>query len=249
MLRYEYKYLVPNALHDELRKRINPFVEEDRFAHIRPQHQYTVRSIYFDTSTYRNYHEKVDGIERRKKIRIRGYDFSTRDENRVFLEIKRKYGAFIIKNRAPARWSDLEELLTNRDIDSHIQTGPGFENAKTDARQFFYHVISAAMRPVILVTYEREAFYVTFDRQIRITFDKNIRFRLTKTMDPLFEEQALLPLITDHFVLELKFHEGLPEWMLDILTDFGLQRRSFSKYTLSLERALKPQKQRIKRKS
>lgn len=236
MLRYEFKYLVPFSGIDALRRRIKPFVQEDKFAGRRAEHQYTVRSIYYENTGYRSYDEKLAGIERRIKVRIRGYN-QPEPGSTVFLELKRKYGPFIRKNRAPVPWSELPALLRDRDVERHVRVRRAFEQGKEDARQFFYQVIAKGMSPAILIAYEREAFFATFDRRIRLTFDKHIRFRRTQDPGILFEEKSLDPLFRRHFVFEVKFYDSLPEWLVDVITEFSLQRQAISKYTLSLERA------------
>ena len=170
MFRYEFKYLVPVSRIDTLRRRIVPFVQEDTFAGRRADHQYVVRSIYYETTGYRSYVEKLAGIERRVKVRIRGYN-RPEPESSVFLELKRKHGPFIRKNRAPVLWSELPDLLRDRDVERHVRVRRAFELGKEDARQFFYQVIGKGMSPAILIAYEREAYFATFDRRIRLTFD------------------------------------------------------------------------------
>ncbi|HNW59160.1 MAG TPA: polyphosphate polymerase domain-containing protein [bacterium] len=236
MLRYEFKYLIPCRRIDALRRRLMPFVQEDKFARRMADHQYTVRSVYYENRTFRCYHDKLAGVERRFKLRIRGYN-QPLPGSYVFLEVKRKNGVFIGKNRAPVPWQELPLLLSDHDIERHILEKRGFEEGRNDARQFFYHLVAHAMQPAILIVYEREAFFATFDRRIRLTFDKNIRFRPAATADLLFEEHKLAPLHRDHFVFELKFHDSLPEWLMDIVSEFALQRMAISKYTLSLDKA------------
>jgi hypothetical protein len=236
MLRYEYKYLLPMNRIDGLRRRLLPFVRIDNFARFHADHQYTVRSIYYESPDFSCYHEKLAGIERRLKVRIRGYN-QARPENLVFLELKRKYGPFIGKNRAPVAWSELLMLLSDYDIERHIRTRRSFEEGKQDAHRFFHNVIARGMRPAILIVYEREAFFTTFDHRVRLTFDKNIRFRSVQDPCVLFSDQSLKPLFRNHFVFELKFFDSLPEWLADVVAEFQMQRTSVSKYVLSFERA------------
>ncbi|MEM8909775.1 MAG: VTC domain-containing protein, partial [Bacteroidota bacterium] len=73
MLRYEYKYYVPNEQLDVLRNMIHPFVQLDQFAASRKRKEYTVRSIYFETPDFECYRTKVAGLKHRNKVRLRGY--------------------------------------------------------------------------------------------------------------------------------------------------------------------------------
>lgn len=100
MLRFERKYRVPYEQLQELRNQILPFVRPDYFAsNVSGIPEYTVRSIYFDTIKLNAIHEKVDGLESRRKLRIRSYDKPS-PSSLVFLEIKKKIGEKIGKNRS-----------------------------------------------------------------------------------------------------------------------------------------------------
>lgn len=39
----------------------------------------------------------------------------------------------------------------------------------------------------------------------------------------------------NNFVLEIKFDNGYPKWMQEIVQEFNLQRRSVSKYTICID--------------
>jgi hypothetical protein len=231
MLRYEYKYLVPNALLSSLRLRLLPFVKEDRYAQEQIAHQYTVRSLYYDSGQHDFYHDKVDGVTARKKVRIRGYNL-IRDDDLVYLEIKRKYGVFIDKQRIPVAGRNLAALLATRDIERYVRSLPNFDHAQEEARQFFYQLYAHRLQPQLVIVYDREAYFGRFDQRLRLTFDKGVRFCSGPTVEALFSDRPLTMALTDHFVLEIKFHSGLPEWIRTLVTEFQLQRIAVSKYTL-----------------
>ena len=186
--RLEYKYLVPNFLVDAIRADMRPYVEIDQFAEKQETKEYTVRSIYYDTSRFDCYKEKIEGLKVRKKIRIRGYD--TPDNNSiVFLEIKRKYCNFIDKNRAPLLWNQLDEFLLYRNLDKHIISFSGNGKEKSDAQRFLFHYYSYSLQPTVKVIYDREAFFGKFNPSLRFTFDKNLRSTLFPSLDMLYKEE------------------------------------------------------------
>ncbi|MBN2356091.1 polyphosphate polymerase domain-containing protein [candidate division KSB1 bacterium] len=233
MLRNEYKYLLPLSKLDALRRAVMPFVDMDRYAANRAEHQYTVRSIYFDRPDLPFYHEKIEGIERRKKIRIRGYN-QLNHPSRVYLEIKRKYNVLTEKQRAPVYFHNLARLLDSKDIHKYVLDRPGIDGALENAQRFFYNVTALYPRPVVLVVYHREAFYSKFNRQLRLTIDKHIHRRLTPGLD-LFSDHQLEPVLQGYFVFEIKFYRGLPYWLSALIREFNLRRQPVSKYTTSLE--------------
>ena len=154
MEKFEYKYRVPSELLPELRARMQPFVEFDSYMNMGGPSGYTVRSIYFDTPKFDYFHEKVDGIKMRKKIRIRGYN-EYNPENIIFLEIKRKNERTISKNRAPLNYQYLSKLLKTGNVEKYILTDNGFKNALEDSKKFLFHIHRYMLHPIVLVMYER----------------------------------------------------------------------------------------------
>jgi len=240
-MRLEYKYSVPNELLPKLRAMITPFVEVDQFAEQRGPEGYTVRSIYFDTLSLDFYHEKSAGLKTRKKIRIRGYNERGR-RNVVFLEIKRKRGDTVAKNRAPVLYGRIGDMLTSGDVEQYILTNQGFPNALQDARRFLFHLYGIPLRPTVLIIYEREAYHSKFNSFLRITLDKNIRSSVYPSIDTLFSEDSILHSIHGYFVLEVKFCGGLPSWLTPVIGALELTRKSISKYAICLDTHDTPQR-------
>jgi hypothetical protein len=232
-MRLEYKYLVHSTKLDALRKALEPYVTLDM--QYNDVHEYTVRSIYFDTSKLKYYHEKIDGINIRKKLRIRGYNLQD-SESVIFLEIKRKHENYINKNRSALKYYHLEDLIRTKDIDSYVLTENGFSNSLDDAEKFLHHIYKRTLKPVVLVVYEREAFYSKFDSRLRLTFDKDLRYSLFPSMDTLYSDDNLQPSMPAKFIFEVKFGHGFPKWLSNILTEFKLSRMAISKYTICLEK-------------
>jgi len=233
-MRLEYKFLVSNDDLPRLRKKMRPFLDVDPFAKDKEGNQYTVRSIYYDTSAYDFYHEKMDGIKIRKKLRIRSYN-RTEKNNVVFLEIKNKYDNFIGKNRSPLEYEDLVGLLKSKQLEPYILTNNGYANSVEDAEKFLHHFYKNDLKPTVLVVYDREAYFSKFDPSLRITYDKNIRYLEDPSLDLLYEDSNLEYAIPNHFVLEIKFANGYPKWLQDIVMEFNLTRRSVSKYTICID--------------
>jgi hypothetical protein len=232
IVRLEYKYLVPSELLPKLRAMVGPFVEAD--AHNRDSEGYTVRSIYFDTATFGCYHDKVAGLDVRKKIRIRGYDECS-EGSIVFVETKRKYGERVVKKRAPVAYDHVGDLFVSGDVERYVLRHEEFPDAFEDARRFFFHVHRRSLRPVILAIYEREAYYSKLG-VLRITFDKNLRSSIYPSIDALFNEDSVLYSIPGHFILELKLHGGLPPWLKSIVGALDLKRQALSKYGICVDR-------------
>ncbi len=235
MGRKEYKYLVPRRLVNELRNEMKPYIRLDKYSENRKDKQYTVRSVYYDTKTFACYEEKIEGFKTKKKFRIRGYN-SGEKNSIVFLEIKRKYEDFISKNRAPLKWSQAKALFSNNGFNTQ---GIPFEKdskEEANAKRFLYNYHRKKLFPIVLVIYDREAFYSKFDQSLRMTFDKNIRSLLYPSLDLLYINEDIKYAMPHNFIFEVKFHRNcLPSWIKSIIIRYKLQRLALSKYTICID--------------
>lgn len=226
-MRYEFKYLVSNSQLNEMRDALIPYLDYDKFAIIRPDKEYTVRSVYFDSLRMEAYFEKLDGYKIRKKLRIRSYN-ELQNDSVAFLEIKRKDEQLVSKNRALFLFRDLEDLLETGDVENYILKRDC--DSIGDANRFLFHMNKSLLKPLVVVTYEREAFLSKFDSDIRITFDKNIRTSVFRTYNDLFDESRMKLVIKDKYVLEVKFNKRFSPILQNVISRFNLTRTAVSKY-------------------
>jgi len=233
-MRLEYKYLIPASGFEKIRSEMLPYLKLDEYADRKDKKEYTVRSIYFDNPRWQYYIDKIEGLKDRKKLRVRGYNDSF-GESLIFLEIKRKNQGFISKNRSPLLYGDLPKILETGNSKEYIFNSVSNSRSLNDAEKFLYYYTNDHLSPTILITYEREPFYYKFDKNLRITFDKNLRFLSFPEYDDLFEEEDLQKALKNYVILEIKFTCSFPSWMQNILTRYDLQRRPISKYTICID--------------
>ncbi len=228
--RLEYKYLVPEKLLPKIRSVVLNYMNYDPYAEIRPHKDYTVRSIYLDTSDLQCYREKYEGYKIRNKYRVRVYN-EWREDSSAFLEIKRKNENFISKDRAKLYLKDLQSLFLSKNVDEYLVIKEDGKSDCLEAKKFLYHYYSKQLKPTTLVVYEREAFVGKFGFDLRVTFDKNLRGSVYPGFNDIFNEQNLKHAFPNYFILEVKFHQTLPAWIPQLINSNGLQRISVSKYT------------------
>lgn len=233
-VRKEYKYLVRKDQLDNFRARLMPFVEVDKYAAERENHEYKVRSIYFDTGRMDYYTEKSAGVMVRKKFRIRGYDDTAKDST-LFLEVKHKNNEIVWKNRAPVKFNNLHGLLTTGELEDLVENSAKFPHARDDASIFLFHLHRQYLVPVVLIVYDREPYISKFNSDLRITLDKNIRSKVCSDIDGLFSNHKESYSLKNYFVLEIKFNFGFPLWLNQIIRDFGLVRQAVSKYSCCVD--------------
>jgi len=236
MLRYEKKYLVPYSFLHRLRERIQPFVKDDKYGANKDTSypQYTVRSIYLDTQNLDCHSEKIEGVELRKKFRIRTYNNFSPDNIAIF-EIKRKIENRIQKYKAISKYKHVNKIMETCDIVKYFDNERN-NNCLEDAQKFFFHVKKNNLNPTVLVTYEREAYQGVHDPGVRLTFDKNIRSIIYPHFKELYREEGLKHLFPGHFILEVKyFTDEMPSWAKSLLQEFRLRNDALSKYTIGYD--------------
>ena len=80
--RHEWKHVISYTDMLVLRQRLKAIMRVDRNA---VDGKYFIRSLYFDTPTDTDLREKLDGVSRREKFRIRYYNHNTSVPTHSFL--------------------------------------------------------------------------------------------------------------------------------------------------------------------
>ncbi len=218
--RHEYKFLISAADARLLKLRLKGIMRPD--PHAGPTGQYTIRSLYFDDFAHSAYFEKMDGIEKRSKYRIRIYNSGT---DVIKLEKKEKIGNL---TRKTAQTITLEQarLLQSPELPDEIpQEGL--------LAELYGRIRGQGFRPMVLVDYDRTPF-VCADGNTRITIDENVRTR-PHCADLLASDKAMLPVLEKgQVILEVKFDEFLPGYLADALTDIPKAALAISKFALCM---------------
>ena len=124
---------------------------------------YPVLSLYYDGSSLPLYFEKLTGIERRMKVRLRTYGWRFDPAAVWFLEAKHKDGPAIAKRRLPIDDACIDPLRP----ETWDALGP-------DAAPFLHARESLRLEPTAQVWYQREVL-VSPALDLRITFDSPVR--------------------------------------------------------------------------
>lgn len=183
---------------------------------------YLVRSLYFDSLWNSDWEEKEEGLEHRKKVRLRVY--SPADAT-AKLELKEKDGV----------WQRKQSLALPRDAAKRLirgDYGPLAQLEQPPAQQLYRLMAQELYRPVCLVEYRRYAFEVPAN-DIRITFDRQLT--AGEGAPELFgEEPSLYPVgAPDDVTMEVKFNRFLFSYIRDLLDGVEKVPVSYSKYAMS----------------
>lgn len=219
-MRHELKYILTPIQYELLRNKIKWVLQPD--VNASEDGNYFIRSIYFDSPDRSALKEKLSGIHKRKKYRIRFYNG---DSTYCRLECKEKTGSRIQKTSCKLTGQQVAELLGLQDK----CTDECEEELLTQMRML---MAGEGYEPVVTVDYVREA-YVHPLSDLRITFDKELAWGPVE--DCLEHERYLANIYGDHVILEVKYNEYLPEHISAILSSVGPVQTAASKYVACVE--------------
>lgn len=231
--RYEYKYMVGEAVALGVRAFVSSYLELDEFSASRPSFSYPVHSLYLDSPDLFLYQNTINGDRNRFKLRLRFYDENA--DRPVFFEIKRRVNNTIQKERAAVRRDAVEFLLAGHRPEAGCLVRDTPE-ARHALESFTGLVHRLAAVPQSHVYYEREAWVGRDGQSLRITFDRDVRTerRYTLSLDPRIA--APVPVFGSAVVLELKFTTRFPLWFNHLVQAFGLRQGAAAKYVDGIDR-------------
>ena len=215
--RHELKYQIGAAEHIALRQRLGTVMRSDSHAR---EGRYLVRSVYFDNCDDKALREKINGVQRREKFRIRYYND---DLSFISLEKKLKYNDLCCKLDAPLTEAECRALLGG-----DTEWMP--EHPSELVRELYCKMLCQRLRPRLLVSYLREP-YVYAPGNVRVTVDSRIRTSLYgRGFLPGEIGGVSAQDCPGDTVLEIKYDAFLPEIISCLLQTEGLRRQAFSKY-------------------
>ena len=207
-MRKELKYYMNEHKAFLLYKMLSCFCKPD------PNHggNYNVKSLYFDRIDNNALHEKLMGVDRKGKVRIRTYNDSVCEYK---LELKLKKGDYVKKQSIMITPKVLDEVLDD----------------STVINRYFKGVSAKVLKPKVIVSYDRKVLLYPFS-DIRFTFDYDVRSSVSNRPD-LRQNQLYAAIFSEPTIIfEVKYSHEIPEHLKRILMEFGVQS-SISKYTVS----------------
>ncbi len=213
--RHEWKHEISWSDLLSLRQRLQAVTAPDPYA---VDGKYKIRSLYFDTATDQALREKLDGVSRREKFRIRCYndDFRT-----IRLEKKSRLGSLGNKQSAPLTAPMVQALVDGRLdwMSSHPQQL---------LRELYVRMQVQGLRPKTIVEYVREPFVYT-PGNVRVTLDYDLRTG-NRCLDFLNPACVTVPAGDAPIILEVKWDNFLPDIIRDAVQLPGRHVTAFSKY-------------------
>ena len=215
--RHEWKHEISWADMIALRSRLSAVMKKDIHA---IDGKYFIRSLYFDNASDKALKEKIDGVNKREKFRIRFYNYDT---SVIHLEKKSKINGLCLKDSAVLTKEQAQDI-----VNGNLEWMPS-SNIPLIV-ELYAKMKSQGLKPKTIVDYTREPF-VFAPGNVRITLDYNIRTGLACT-DFLNPDCITIPVGNNPIILEVKWAEFLPSVIQDAVQLPSCRSGAVSKYAL-----------------
>jgi SPX domain protein involved in polyphosphate accumulation len=223
--RFEVKYFLPTRQVAELVSEFADYTRPD--PHSLEEWGYPIHSVYWDTSDFQFFWEKVEGVKFRRKLRFRRYGTGSE----VFVEIKQREDRTVQKRRFQWPFERVDDVFGDGSRDPEWSGVEG-EAAATEAALLIQRL---RLRPRMAISYRRRAMFGAFDPELRISLDGRIQYHPTDfSLAQPFEtgRYVLDPRVT---VLEIKYDHRAPTWLTKAVCRHGLKMIRMSKYCSAVD--------------
>lgn len=214
--RHEYKHEISRSDMLVLRTRLSAIMKKDIHA---VDGKYFIRSLYFDNPQDKALKEKLNGVNKREKFRIRYYNYDT---SVIHLEKKSKVNGLCIKESAFLT-KEMAQAIVDGDYEWMLKSNHPL------IQELYSKIMSQGLRPKTIVDYEREPFVFSAGN-VRVTLDYNIRtgINCTNFLNP---DCVTVPTGAS-IILEVKWDEFLPDIIRDAVQLPSCRTQTFSKYAV-----------------
>lgn len=219
--RYESKYLMNNKAFHTIYNRLLEYMEPD--AYNKNERFYSISNIYYDTECHTLIRNSLSKPKYKEKLRIRAYGVPEA-EAKVYLELKKKVFGLVNKRRTALK---LNEAYAFAGEGAVPELQPYMN--KQVVQEIEYFLRRYDLQPKVYLAYDRLALFDKNSRDLRITFDTNIRSRRydLRLEAGDYGEQLMEP---GQWLMEVKAEKTIPLWLSQLLSELGMYRTSFSKY-------------------
>ena len=218
--RVEKKYLLTPAQLDALRPALAQQMQADRYG------PHTICNIYYDTPDYRLIRTSLQKPVYKEKLRLRSYGVP-RPGDTVYAELKKKYRGVVYKRRTAVELTRAERWLAG--------SAPGPEGQI--AREIDYFQSLSHAGPAVFLAYDRVALFGRRDPELRLTLDRNIRWR-TEFLHLSAGDRGAPLRVQGLYLMEVKLPAAMPLWLARALDEVQARPVSFSKYGCCYTEAL-----------
>jgi len=209
--RYERKWVFSNKNVNVDHNQILILLNKSSFFFTKQFPDRFVNSMYFDDQHYTSMHQNIDGINFKKKYRLRWYGSFSQIKDPVF-EIKEKSGFEVKKSSFNVNELNNLDLLNHKDIEkieSFINKNFNFKNK---------------IFPILTTHYLRN-YFISENNLIRATIDTDLKSLFLYQM----RNAGIIKNFND-IILELKYDLNLDEYVRSNLLNISVRLSKNSKF-------------------
>lgn len=211
--RVEKKYLLTKLQAERLIKKINENIKPGEYPYSK------ICNIYFDTNNSELIRKSIEKPIYKEKIRLRSYGIPNKND-KVFLEIKKKFDGIVTKRRIALPLSNVYQYL---------EDGTSPNTNKQIFNELDYCFKKYNLEPSMYISYERYSYAGKEDENFRVTFDTNITSRdYDLKLDK--GDYGLKLFGENTYLMEVKALGSMPLWFTKALSELKIYPISFSKY-------------------
>ena len=220
--RFEKKYILNESQYNSLLPILYKYMNADKYC--KDGNNYNIYSIYYDTEDNHVIRHSINKPYYKEKLRLRSYKALINDNDKVFLELKKKINGIVNKRRATLTLKEAELFLESRVRPTSLD----YLNNQV-LNELEYYLDNNNVSPKVFISYSRKAFFGKNDKDFRVTFDSNIlsrRENLSLKTGSYGEE--ILP--KSYYLMEVKILGSMPLWLSNTLSELKIYNTHFSKY-------------------
>lgn len=228
--RYEKKFRLTEAQYQSIIPVLAQYMSADEYC--QDGQEYSIYNIYFDTADSSVIRHSLSKPYYKEKLRLRSYTIPTSHYSKVFLELKKKVGGIVTKRRASLTLGQAYRFLET----GTIPAGINYINQQV-LNEIAFFLSNHRVQPAAYISYKRTAWFGTYDRDFRITFDRSIISRREDLHleKGCFGENLLAP---GEYLMEVKVAQAIPVWLARLLSDNEIYMTNFSKYGYEYQQKL-----------
>ncbi len=188
--------------------------------HMRPDEhpRYTIGNVYYDTADYALIRASLEKPAYKEKLRVRSYGVPG-DDDLAFVEIKKKFDGVVYKRRVTTTAARAADWLS----------GGGAPQESQISREIDWFMGFYRPAPAVYIAYDREAYAGIENGELRVTFDRALRWR-DVDVDLRFGGGCNPLLRDDQILMEIKIPGAAPLWLARLLSENQIVSTTFSKY-------------------
>ena len=228
--RYEKKYLLTAEQYRKVRTALDGIMEVDDYG------ETTILNIYYDTPDYRLIRRSLEGPVYKEKLRLRCYGIPQEDSP-AFIELKKKYRGIVYKRRISVPYREGVRFLQNGET-AESQIGKEVS---------YFRKVHTGLEPKMVIACERIAMAGVQDPDLRITFDRNIRWR-DHDLDLTAGSDGKMVMEKGQILMEVKIKDALSYRFARLFSESGIFPCSFSKYGRAYQQYLTEERKQQSRK-